>query len=1186
LSSTREFERYLNLFRLRLKQLIMARGFAALSAAALVITLISVSVAIRQGFPDDVVITSRFILIGAIAAIVWWLLILPGRRVEENGSVDIETRTPEFEGRVQTWVEIDGGKNPIAELLAEDTMRIAADHPPEQQVRQKEFSFALGTAGIAAAALLFFAIAGPGNYGYGVRHLWFGWAFSDLLPPQSIEVSPGDDGIRKGGSVNVHAVMQGFEPGQAWVHARFGDADWQEVEMSDLNENFEFTFFSVREPLEYYVSAANVRSPTYQVNVVDVPVVENLSVTYRFPEWTGRDEETDDPGGDVRAIVETEIEVTISADRPMTAGELVVDDQVISLEVDGESATARFSVRQDGQYFVAAKVGGEQIRLTDDYFITLLEDEIPKIEFARPGRDWSASSIEEVTARISAQDDYLLESLELRYSVNGGDWESVELPVETDVAELDHVFFLESLSTRVDAEPMVPGDLISYYAVATDRQNSARTDIFFIDVQPFDRRYSQSQQAGGGGGQQGGQQQDEISQRQREIVVSTWNLIREEQEKRRDDPAYVTDNAALLARVQGTLREQVETLARRTEARQLTASAEEIALFVENLEKAGAAMVPAAERLGEVELEQAILPEQEALQHLLAAEAVFTDISVTQQANNGGGGGGGQAGRDLTEMFELEMDLEKNQYETGSRATPEAPQQALDQAADELEELARRQEQLARNMNRNNQAPTPAQRWQQEMLRREVEELQERLERMQQQQSASNQSQQSQGQQQGSQGQQQGSQGQQQGSQDQSSQSGGGEAGSRQVDELRRRLDSAVRAMNEADEAMRNGASPDELQRAADEAQRQLEGARDQATEDMQRAMQASLDNLSNRADELYDTQAEMEDRLQNAIRGVNIGRNSSNRLESGMTINEEYEMAEEKRALQAEVQGLQQDARNTAQQIAENQPAAAEQLREALDNLRDTEIETRIAVAAAYIEQGEAIYVAGSESAVTEALRELSEDMRRASELGEAGNAGQAGPGEGRSGLANTLADTQQLRRELQQLAQGNPGEDQNGGQEQGNDQGNNQGNNQGGIRGLGANGRDDLQRSTGIEVGDLDGSRDFDEAADNISADVIAMFRQLREQGVSAQDIDELRRLAADIRASDFSGNPALLEEEARRALAAVEQLEMALAKTARSGDASVRTSTADEIPSAHKEIVADYYRRLGETDERTNR
>ena len=50
-------------------------------------------------------------------------------------------------------------------------------------------------------------------------------------------------------------------------------------------------------------------------------------------------------------------------------------------------------------------------------------------------------------------------------------------------------------------------------------------------------------------------------------------------------------------------------------------------------------MTPASELLADVELEQALLPEQEALQHLLAAEAVFTDINVSMQANRGGGGG-------------------------------------------------------------------------------------------------------------------------------------------------------------------------------------------------------------------------------------------------------------------------------------------------------------------------------------------------------------------------------------------------------------------------------------------------------------------------------------------------------------------------------------------------------------------
>ena len=196
---TADFDRYLNLFRLRLKQLNIARGVAVIALAAIVITFVSVTLAIRNGFPDDIVITGRLLLLAAVAAGAWFLIVRPGRDVEANGAAQIESRTPEFAGRVETYVEMGDSGNPLRELLAEDTMKIAAKRAPERQVPQREFSRLLAVAGVAAAGLLFLAIAGPGNYSYGVRHLWFGWALPDLLPPQSITVSPVDDGSRLGG---------------------------------------------------------------------------------------------------------------------------------------------------------------------------------------------------------------------------------------------------------------------------------------------------------------------------------------------------------------------------------------------------------------------------------------------------------------------------------------------------------------------------------------------------------------------------------------------------------------------------------------------------------------------------------------------------------------------------------------------------------------------------------------------------------------------------------------------------------------------------------------------------------------------------------------------------------------------------------------------------------------------------
>jgi hypothetical protein len=147
----------------------------------------------------------------------------------------------------------------------------------------------------------------------------------------------------------------------------------------------------------------------------------------------------------------------------------------------------------------------------------------------------------------------------------------------------------------------------------------------------------------------------------------------------------------MLADLQRTLAEQARTLASRTRARQLTGADPRIAKFVEALEQ--------------------------------AAESVFTDIQVAFQ--QGGGGGGGMAGRDLSELFELEMDLEKNQYETESPVAFDSQggseQQEVDEAIRKLQELARRQEQLAEQAYRRN-GLTERERWQQESLRRETEE--------------------------------------------------------------------------------------------------------------------------------------------------------------------------------------------------------------------------------------------------------------------------------------------------------------------------------------------------------------------------------------------------------------------------------------------------------------------------------
>jgi len=1238
--NTSRLDQYLDSFKLRLRKLTVLQGIAATSVVLLVISVLGAWLSTESGFSGDTVAAFRIFLVLAIAAVVITTIINPLRDIDAGISSKIEARTPDFGGRIETYAQMKEDNNPFRELLAEDALKVSDTHPVEQAISKNDFGLAGAVGGMALVVLMVLLVAGPGMMNYSLRNLFAGWAFDDLLPPQSIEVTPGDQSVRRGANLRVMAVMEGFSPDEAVIHVRETGGDWQDVDMVQSPAGFEFTFFSMQENMNYYISTTGLRSPEYTVQVVDVPGIESLELTYHYPEWTEREPEIFDVG-DIRTLPDTRIEIKVITERPLTGGELVLNDVAQAMTLNGVEASTEFMVSDEGEYYIAAIVGGEQVRLSDDYFIRIAEDGKPVISFIRPGGDWNASSIEEVTARIEATDDFNLEALTLKYSVNGGDWESVTLAENVRDITADHIFMLEDMRVqeeevvetnvgaftiitsedaaqdaveedeqayldlidgRDDSQlpaplevPLVPGDLISFYAEGNDRTQTVRTDMFFIQIQNFQRRYSQSQMSGGGGGGGGGGgPQDEISNRQRQIITSTWNLIREQAEDAESGQIQV--NSTLLSELQTTLAEQAATLAQRTRARQLDDQDEQIEQFVTNMEQAVQSMYPASERLALVELDDAIGPAQEALQHLLRAEAVFNEFQVqNQQQGGGGGGGGGRAQQDLAEMFELEMDLELNQYETGNNASPQAQQAEEEDIMNQLDELAKRQEQLANNL-RNQQQLSEAQRYQQDMLRRETEELQERLEQLQQQRQqlsrGQQQAQNSPGQegQQGQEGQegQPGQPGQagQQGQPGQAGEAGGqpGEPGEQIAQsELQRRLESAIRAMEQSSEAMQGDASPEEMQRAAEEAQRQLEGASDQIAADQLADMQASFSSMANQAERMAREQQRQEQILQDAMAKAVAERESGDDPNSrGMELQEEWDLAREKAALAEELSSLQEQMLSTMQRFGDEVPEASRELQRANQDVVENELEQALTNASLYIDAGYGLYIAGNESAVTAEMQRLAERLEEAQELVESRGA------PGNSDLDVARRQAQALRAQLQeQLAQGGqpgepgqqgqqgqPGQEGQQGQQGGNQQGGQQNNGGGGGRFAGNrfgpwNGADPLFN------GPIDVSPEFYNNLDQFTdiAREAVQDLDLNEEEL-AQMLDWVRQLEA----TRLNRNEDILAQEYNDMLALIEQLEVGLQlETEVSAGNNVRTATSDVIPDEYKESVAEYYRRL---------
>ncbi|MDG1851455.1 MAG: hypothetical protein P8J44_04990, partial [Gammaproteobacteria bacterium] len=559
----------------------------------------------------------------------------------------------------------------------------------------------------------------------------------------------------------------------------------------------------------------------------------------------------------------------------------------------------------------------------------------------------------------------------------------------------------------------------------------------------------------------------------------------------------------------------------------------------------------------------------------------------------GGGGGGGRAQQDLAEMFELEMDLELNQYETGSNVSPQAQQAEEEDIMNQLDELARRQQQLANNL-RNQQQLSEAQRYQQEMLRREAEELQERLGELQQQRESLQRGQQGQqtaqnnqqGQQQGQQGQsgqagQQGQQGglpgQQSGQPGQQQQEGQEEQGEQIAqNELQRRLESAIRAMEESAEAMRGNSSPEELQRAADEAGRQLEGAREQIVADQLADMQSSFSNMAGQAEDMLREQQRQEQILEQAMAKAVADRESGEDPNSrGMELQEEWELARQKAALAAQLSSLQEQMLSTMQRFGDDVPEASRELQRANQDIVENELEQALTNAGLYIDAGYGLYIAGNESAVTAEMRKLAERLENAQEM----VATRGAPGTSDLDIARRQAEN--LRARLQeQLAQNGQGQQQGQEGQPGQQGGLQQGQQQGGQQGGGDRfamgprfgvwtGADPLFNGP-IEIpeqfyGDLD---QFIEIARDAVQDLELNAEEL------AQMVDWIRQLEA----TRLNRNEDILAAEYNDMLALIEQLEVGLQLDNDSNNPNnVRTATSDIIPDEYKESVAEYYRRL---------
>jgi len=654
----------------------------------------------------------------------------------------IEEHIPELEQRLITSMEFSGPAKAgqpsvLVEQLLADTQGQLQGLNLDRVVSGRTAWPAAGAAVLVIGCLVL-AFWNWADFSRAGRRIILPWAEGPDAAAAAVglAVEPGTIRIQRDNDVLFVARIENASPQQVDLYFQNDQAGWNRVAMKrEASElNYVYLLPSVKKEVAYYVDIGVKRSDQYHITVFERPRVEQVAVEYEYPPYTGLQNKSVENGGDVTAPEGTRITVQATFNKPVESSTLVFGDgTTVELKPDGSTAGGSFIVRQDATYTIQA-VDTEQMQNEDtyEYFVRAIPDEKPTVTVERPGGDRRVMSLEEVLISARAQDDYGLVKFDLNYMVAGGGQHDVAF-LDAPRRELNlavdgrTTLYLEDLAVK-------PGDFILYYLTAADNNvlkgpAEVVSDIYFLEVVSTAEAFRKAgQQAGGGGGGSGGRGQSPsaLVQNQKNIIAGTWKLLRQNAEL---NPAQFAENVETLATSQREVLERTQLSLRRLLER-FSLSDKSYDRAVENLKQAVDHMERAAAELTSRQLEQALGPEQAALQAIMKAEAESRQTSI-QVANNrsaaGRGGDQQQERQDLMELFEMEMGRLENRYELPQQAADAQQNNGREDTLAKLRDLARRQERLNRgqtDLARRQDRMTDEQKKRRlEQLRREQEEL-------------------------------------------------------------------------------------------------------------------------------------------------------------------------------------------------------------------------------------------------------------------------------------------------------------------------------------------------------------------------------------------------------------------------------------------------------------------------------
>ncbi|MFB0527869.1 MAG: DUF4175 family protein [bacterium] len=391
--------------------------------------------------------------------------------------------------------EVYVSKALIGELIrrTSEKMRLVNPFEVEDIKRLKKFFFISLSVFLVFSFLLFFP---PRILPFSLPRLLRPLDYGEVN--RLLRVTPGNVEVLHGESqkIGVEIFQKGGTP---YLIYKISGGNWQRVKL--LRETypqgevrkFSYKFSKITQPIDYFVKWKDLRTQAYSISVVILPEVGDISVKYIYPSYTGLPEvNVEKTGGDLEALLGTQVQMTLKANKPISKGFFLTDDgKRLPLKIE------RDLYLKGGLVLTGERVYWVDVEDTQGYtnpspikhYIKTLVDSPPQIKIIAPGCDLTVSEKSKVELAYEASDDFGLSQIDLVYQkLRGKTYDSMKperIRIERFQPSVSQK--LQDYQWELEKLDLHPGELISYYLEARDNDTisgpkSTLSQTYYLEI--------------------------------------------------------------------------------------------------------------------------------------------------------------------------------------------------------------------------------------------------------------------------------------------------------------------------------------------------------------------------------------------------------------------------------------------------------------------------------------------------------------------------------------------------------------------------------------------------------------------------------------------------------------------------------------------------------------------------------